>query len=254
MLRRIIGESQRRVVFFKFLYTIIYPLNKLLLKIRYLRKIQKCLRVGDFYFFFRPFILSDLMLLFSDCEPYVKRIFVPEKGEVIFDVGAHIGIYTLRSAKMVGKEGLVVSFEPDEENFHLLRKNVEINGFKNVKLIKGALGKKNEVRAFYMAVDPLYSSFLPFRPLVDTREKRKAQAFALDDIVEKLKVNIIDWIKIDVEGSEMEVLEGGKKTFENVVSKVIIETDSEKALEFLRQRNFKVDRLFGFYYFAWKEK
>lgn len=86
-----------------FLYTIIYPLNKLTLKVGGFRKIQKRLRVEDFYFFFRQFILSDLMLLFLYCEPYVKRIFNPKKREVVFDVDAHIGTYTLRTAKIVGR-------------------------------------------------------------------------------------------------------------------------------------------------------
>jgi FkbM family methyltransferase len=192
------------------------------------------------------------MLLFSDFEPYVKRIFNPKKGEIVFDVGAHIGTYTLRTAKMVGRRGLVVSFEPDEDNFHLLQKNVEINGFKNVLLIKAALGKNDEVRLFYMAIDPLFSSFLSYRSLVDVREERKVQVMTLDRIVQKLKLTHIDWIKIDVEGSEMDVLEGGEKSLKNLVRRVIIETDSEKVLRFLRQRNFKISRLFGFYYFASK--
>lgn len=253
MWKRIIGESQRRIVLFKFASTVVYPLNKLILKIRCLRKIQKCLRIGDFYFFFRPFIFSDLFTLFSDCEPYVKRIFKPRKGETVFDAGAHIGIYTLRAAKNVGEEGIVVGFEPDDENFRLLQKNVQINGFKRVKLIKAALGKNDVEKVFYMAADPLYSSLLPSRVRVDTREKKKVQVISLDSIVEKLKVTRIDWIKIDVEGGEMDVLEGGKKTFSNLVSKVIIETDNEKALRFLCEKKFKIDRLFGFYYFASKK-
>lgn len=252
MLRRIIGESQRRIVLFEFLSTIVYPLNKLILKIRYLRKIQKCLRVGDYYFFFRPFIFSDLVMLFSDWESYVKRVFKPRKGETVFDAGAHIGIYTLRAAKDVGEEGIVVGFEPDDENFRILQKNVQINRFKRVKLIKAALGKNDVKKVFHMAIDPLYSSLLPSRAL-NSREKKKVQVITLDRIVEKLKVTRIDWIKIDVEGGEMDVLEGGKKTFSDLVSKVLIETTNEKALRFLCERNFKIDRLFGIYYFASKK-
>jgi len=191
-------------------------------------------------------------MLFSDYETYVKRIFKPQKGETVFDVGAHIGIYTLRAAKNVGEEGIVVAFEPDDENFRILQKNMQINGFKRAKLIKAALGKNDVEKVLHMTIDPSWSSLLPRS---NTREKKKVQVITLDRIVEKLKVTRIDWIKIDVEEGEMDVLEGGKKTFSDLVKKVIIETHNEKALRFLSERNFKIDRLFTVYipyYFASK--
>ena len=241
------GESQKRIALRRFLDTIIEPLNRLLLRIKHVRKIQKCLRVGDFHFFFRPFIFSDLLVLFLDYEPFLKKVFKPQKGDIVFDVGAHIGIYTLKAAKDLGEDGIVVAFEPDDENFRILQKNIRVNQLRNVKLIKAALGKFNGETLFSMTVNPLYSC-LARHP--KTREVKKVQMVTLDNVVEKLEIPHIDWIKIDVEGAEMGVLEGGDETYSRLVRKVIIETQDEKAPRFLSERKFKIDKLTRTYFFA----
>ena len=58
------------------------------------------------------------------------------EGDIVVDIGAHVGYYTLLMAQLVGKNGKVYSFEPDPVNFQLLKKSVEINGFENVVLIQ----------------------------------------------------------------------------------------------------------------------
>ena len=66
------------------------------------------------------------------------------EGDVVIDVGAHVGYYTLLMAQLVGKNGKVYSFEPDPVNFELLKKSVEINGFENVILIQKAVSDTTE--------------------------------------------------------------------------------------------------------------
>lgn len=249
MLTRLIGESQRRLALIMCFNRILHPLNKLILKIKRLREFEICLRVGDSHLFFRPFLFSDLAMLFTDYEPYVKRIFQPHKGETVIDVGAHIGIYTMTAAKNVGNSGTVISFEPDQRNLRLLKKNLKINGFREVKLLNAALDKKTGTKTFHMTIDPLYSSLNPF---VETREKMKVHTLTLDDVVEKFKLTRIDWIKIDVEGGELDVLEGGKRAFANLVNRVIIETSNPKVFLFLSKKGFNIQRLFGIYYYASK--
>lgn len=251
MWHKILGDQPpRRLVFSEALRRIVYPLNRMILKVSCLRKVNLCLYVRGFFFFFRPFVLSDWVVLFSDWEPYVKSVFNPDQGQVVFDVGAHIGLYTLIAARKVGKNGMVVAFEPDTENFRLLSRNVQINKFTNVRLFRVALGREDSEKVLYMGVNPVHSSLLPPYYL---RARKKVRVATLDRIMEKLQLTRIDWIKIDVEGAEMDVLEGGKKTIGESVHRIIIETSNENVLKFLVKRKFRIDKLFDMYipyYFA----
>ena len=55
-----------------------------------------------------------------------------KKGDVVIDIGAHIGYYTVLFAKLVGPEGRVFAFEASPTNFKILKKNVDVNGYQNV--------------------------------------------------------------------------------------------------------------------------
>ena len=97
----------------------------------------------------------------------VKKII--KKGDIVLDVGAHIGYFTLIFAKLVGKNGKVFAFEPDPTNFDLLTKNVEINGYKNVILVRKAFsdktGKTNLFLSNINAGDHM---------IIDTKENRNS--------------------------------------------------------------------------------
>jgi FkbM family methyltransferase len=249
MLTRILGESQRRAAIIHCLERILYPLDSLILKITWFKELEICMPVGDFRLFFRPFLFSDLIILFTDYEPYIKRIFQPSKGETVLDVGAHIGIYTLNAAKNVGPSGTIVSFEPDQRNLRLLKKNIKINGFRGVKTVNAALDKNKSEKFLYLTDDPLFTSMSPSE---HSKEKIKVETLTLDDVAETLNLTHIDWIKIDVEGNELKVLEGGKRTFSNCVDRVIIETSNPDVLRFLSDKGFIIQKLFGINYLAIK--
>jgi hypothetical protein len=74
-----------------------------------------------------------------------------KKGDVVLDIGANIGYYTLIFAKLVGEEGKVFAFEPEPTNFSLLEKNVEINGYKNVVLIQKAVSNETGKIRLYLS-------------------------------------------------------------------------------------------------------
>ena len=60
-------------------------------------------------------------------------------GDMVIDVGANIGYYTLLCARLVGKRGLVYAFEPEPQAFALLEQNVALNGYRNVVARRQAL-------------------------------------------------------------------------------------------------------------------
>jgi FkbM family methyltransferase len=150
-------------------------------------------------------------------EPYETELILRQvkKGDVVIDVGANVGYYTVLLANKVENTGRVYAFEPDETNFAILKKNIEADKLKNVVLIKAAVGSKNEEKILYKSKDnfgdhklvkiPLGSADSPFE------EREKVKVIKLDDYFKNEK---IDLIKVDTQGWEPAVFEGAKKIIE----------------------------------------
>lgn len=128
-----------------------------------------------------------------------------QKGDVVLDLGANIGYYTLIFARLVGEEGKVFAFEPDPDNFALLTKNVTANGYRNVTPVQKAVSNETRKVRLYLCEDNkadhrIYASD-------QGRESIEIEAIRLDDYFEDYEGKI-DFIKIDVQGAEGGALEG----------------------------------------------
>jgi FkbM family methyltransferase len=131
------------------------------------------------------------------------------EGDTFIDVGANIGYYTVMAAKLVGPRGRVIAFEPDPENFALLKRNIEANGFTNVILEQKALFNKPGTLKLYLEETnkgghKVFQFGQP-RPTVEV------EAVRLDDYL-KNDQRTVDLIKIDTEGAEGAILEGMRET------------------------------------------
>jgi len=139
-------------------------------------------------------------------------------GDVVLDIGANIGYYTLIFAKLVGKSGKVYAFEPEPSNLAILKKNIEINDYKNVKVIDKVVSNKNGIVRLYIAKQNKGGHSICDK----TNQYIDVPSIKLDNnnfLNEK-----IDFIKIDVEGAEMLVLDGMTKLLEkNNNVKIIME-------------------------------
>lgn len=153
------------------------------------------------------------------------------KGQTIFDVGAFTGLFTMFFARAVGKSGKVIAFEPNPSLCIKIKENLLLNNFDNVEVMQLALGreKKREVLAF--------PSMIPGVGSIEEHEKtrilkqRSARTIEIDvDTIDNLiaaeKVPTPYFIKIDVQGAELDVLIGASDTIKRCRPKLLIEVHS----------------------------
>lgn len=133
------------------------------------------------------------------------------KDESTFvDVGAHYGYYSILASK-AKKNVEIISIEPVEENFQILRKNLKLNNIINNHAYNVALSDKNSVKKFNVTEASDSSGFYD-HSLTKSKKKIDIETRTLDSLLLNRK---IDFIKIDVEGHEVPVLSGMKATIIN---------------------------------------
>jgi FkbM family methyltransferase len=152
-------------------------------------------------------IVSPLLLRDGYFEPYETSLIEAEirPGDVVLDVGANIGYYTLIFARLVGERGRVYAFEPDPTNFRLLKKNVRANGYQNVVFVKKAVADVSGTSSLFLCPDNkgdhrLFDSY-------DGRDSVTIEATTLDEHFAEFQGQI-NFIKMDIQGSEGRAVRG----------------------------------------------
>jgi FkbM family methyltransferase len=144
-----------------------------------------------------------------------------KQGAVCFDIGAHIGYYSLLLAAAVGAEGQVFSYEPVPQTFSLLSRNVSRNFARNVTTNQSALGD------FEGNVQMACGGELPLGwSRVREHGALEVPCTTIDAEVSRLRLTRVDFIKIDVEGYEPHVLEGSKNTIARLRPAVMFEVNA----------------------------
>lgn len=141
---------------------------------------------------------------------FVRRHLKP--GDVVLDLGANAGLYTLLAARAVGPAGHVYAFEPGARALELLRHNVQINGATNVTIIDAAVSDKTGTASFAVARDTAYSSLADIdRDDQDVVEWKTVRTIRLDDAISEYGIPQATFIKMDVEGAEKLALDGASR-------------------------------------------
>lgn len=132
-------------------------------------------------------------------------------GDTVIDCGAYIGEFTLYAAKAVGPSGRVIAFEPGPMIYKRLIDNIELNGLKNVTAINKGLWSKDGLLKCAGDGTAGYS-FVSSGSAFGVIEVPVA---SLDSELARLGVSSVDFIKVDVEGSELEFIKGAERTLES---------------------------------------
>jgi nonribosomal peptide synthetase DhbF len=168
-----------------------------------------------------------------------------EGASCIFDIGANIGLFTL-AAKQKAPEARVYAFEPIQDTFQVLEKNVHLHKCSNTYVFNLAIGSEDygeRIFTFYPHA-PGNSTAAPeikqaARPALDqifgkeqtdfilVAEKRTARIRTLSSVITEQGITNIDYLKIDVEGDELSVLEGIEEQHWPLIAQLAIETHTQ---------------------------
>ena len=156
----------------------------------------------------------DHKLIYNEFErmetEFVKRLL--RRNMTVVDAGAHHGLYTLLASKRVRWHGRVIAVEPSPRECARLEKHLRLNRCSNTDLVACALGEDPGEMDLYLVdgVQDWCNSLRP--PAVDEPVRTiRVSVRRLDDVLEKLGVSKVDFLKLDVEGAELSVLYGAMK-------------------------------------------
>lgn len=180
-----------------------------------------------------------------DYEPCVTRCVkqLLHKGDVAIDIGANIGYFTLLFSEIVGKDGRVYAFEPDPQNIPWLKRNVLKNQANNVLIEPKAVGHNEGCGLLYQDLTTTRTSSLLQESWSPDGKKRNAvevQIVTLDGFCSN--VDQVDMVKIDTEGFEKDVVDGGKQFFSELKPIVLIEISElhrKYIFDFFDQLNYQ---------------
>lgn len=160
-------------------------------------------------------------------------------GMTVVDVGAHQGRYAIQFSRHVGEAGLVVAVEPEPRNLAILTRNLELNGICNVRPIRAACWSRREPLQFWLG-----NTLDLSRVTKSTAENGDLIGMPLDDLVDELALRRVDQVKIDVEGAEIDVLEGGRKMLREFRPRLFVECHRTlfESIQWLQRHGYMVLR------------
>ncbi|SHK60143.1 FkbM family methyltransferase [Bradyrhizobium lablabi] len=174
-------------------------------------------------------------------------------GDTILDVGANIGLFTLEGSLAVGPTGRVMAIEPMPAHAKSVRASVRQNNLSNVEVIPVAVGNETGEGSLTLPSNTNYGMFTLGNVTGDLRFNVHIRR--IDDIIAERRIEALDFVKIDIEGSELHALKGAEKTLKKFCPTILIElyeehlkncgTSSEEVKSFLTQLGYRESFLDG---------
>jgi len=185
----------------------------------------------------------------------LQRLLSP--GDVFIDVGANVGLYALKAARLVGPTGRVLALEPGAEAYGHLQSNLALNAFAWAEPMKVAASDRAGEAVLHHI--PLGNDPQAFSLIANARaeEGETVETLTLDSLIERRRLTRVDLIKIDVEGAEPMVIAGGLRMLATFRPAIIFEcnahlsagggTDASAAetWDMLAEAGYRFHRLIG---------
>ena len=158
-----------------------------------------------------------------------------EENSIFWDIGANVGVYSLYVGLKKGVE--VMAFEPATPNLYVLNRNIEINQLEKKVLALGiAFNDVTRLDQFYMSNTEIGSALHSFSQATDWQGKpflpsftQGVIGFAIDDFIRDFGPKFPTYIKIDVDGIENKIVEGGRKTISDPrLKSMLVELDENQ--------------------------
>ncbi|MAM28745.1 MAG: hypothetical protein CMC13_06950 [Flavobacteriaceae bacterium] len=177
-------------------------------------------------------------------EIFVKEVYTKEnikinRGDIVFDIGANVGVFSLFASQIVGAQ--VFAFEPHPKNFKVLLNNVNQNEIKNIECFNYALGLDNEDRVLIEGNIAGGHKF-SYKDVYENIESSiKVKSVTLTSMKEKLSIDKIDFLKLDCEGAEGEIIKSLGQEGLKKINKMAIEFHDNNSIlgheEILKELN-----------------
>lgn len=148
---------------------------------------------------------------------YDKSDFIINDDDVIIDIGAHIGLFALFASQFC-KSGKIYCFEPVKENFDLLKSNVEINHIQNIIMINAAVSAEDGIVSVYLNEDDAGHSMH-----INGTKKIEVKSVSLRSIFNTNDFEKCDFLKIDCEGEEYNIINSLPKDYFDKIAKITLE-------------------------------
>lgn len=148
-----------------------------------------------------------------------------EEGMCFYDLGANQGIYTVLASRLCGHAGCVHSFEPCSSELKKLLRNIRWNRCKNVRVHREAIGRsKGRGQLFVVLGDETggNSLRLPGQDIAQETRKEQVEIVSLDDFVTSSGSSLPDFMKIDAEGGERDVLAGAQQVLSSKTRPIVM--------------------------------
>lgn len=180
---------------------------------------------------------------------------VLEPGMVFFDGGANDGLYSLYAARRVTASGVVLAAEPSAREFDRLQVNIALNAVANVRALKVALGAQSGSATLAIAEEGHEGQNTigtqVSNPTVQTAAHETVALETIDGIVDEQRLDRLDFVKLDVEGSEVEALSGASQTISRFRPIMLLEAEDERLASQNRTKTDFTTAVRGFDYEMW---